>query len=139
MITLLRLLALLLGCALTLAPAALLLLSHGTGELPATRKLFDLLAPLLVIGLAFGLGPLLIAHPRLVAGARPPAGRLVATLLLLVSASGLVLFGLGGLASLLPALLGLLLEGLLFAVFIWPARRFSAPAAAAGQDQSPSR
>lgn len=139
MIAPLRLLALLLGSALTLAPAALLLLSHGTGQLPAARKLFDLLAPLLVIGLAFGLGPLLIALPRLVAGERHPAARLVATLLLLVSAGGLVLFGLGGLASLLPALLGLLAEGVLFAVFIWPARRFAMPVAEADQDQSPSR
>lgn len=139
MIALLRLIALLLGSALTLAPAALLLLSHGTGELPAARKLFDLLAPLLVIGLAFGLGPLLLALPRLVAGGRTPAARLVATLLLLVSASGLVLFGLGGLASLLPALLGLLAEAVLFAVFVWPARRFAAPTELAGQDQSPSR
>ena len=139
MIALLRLLALLLGCALTLAPAALLLLSHGTGELPAAGKLFDLLAPLLVIGLAFGLGPLLLAPPRLVMGGRNPGARLVVALLLLVSAGGLVLFGLGGLASLLPALLGLLVEGVLFAVFVWPARRFAAPTALADQDQSPSR
>lgn len=139
MTTPLRLLALLLGSALTLAPAALLLLSHGTGQLPAARKLFDLLAPLLIIGLAFGLGPLLIALPRLVTGERHPAARLVAALLLLVSAGGLVLFGLGGLASLLPALLGLVAEGVLFAVFIWPARRFAVPVAAADQDQSPSR
>lgn len=135
-IPLLRLTALLLGSTLTLAPAALLLLAHGTGELPSAGKLVDLLAPLLIIGLAFGLGPLLIALPRLVSGGHKPAARLVATLLLLVSASGLVLFGLGGMASLLPALIGLLLEGVLFAVFIWPARRF---AAVADQDQSPSR
>ncbi|MDE2439658.1 MAG: hypothetical protein KGP14_01440 [Betaproteobacteria bacterium] len=135
----LRLLALLLGSALTLAPAALLLLSHGTGKLPAARKLFELFSPLLIIGLAFGLGPLIIALPRLVIGERNPATRLVATLMLLVSAGGLVLFGLGGLASLLPALLGLLIEGVLFAVFIWPARGFAVPAAAADQDQSPSR
>jgi hypothetical protein len=138
MIASLRLIALLLGSALTLAPAALLLLSHGTGNLPAAGKLFDLLAPLLIIGLAFGLGPLLCAMPGLVAGDSKPAGRLIAALLLLVSAGGLVLFGLGGLASLLPALLGLLAEGVLFTVFIWPARRFAAPAAA-DQDQSPSR
>ncbi|MCG2575471.1 hypothetical protein LZ012_00520 [Dechloromonas sp. XY25] len=139
MMTLLRLLALLLGTALTLAPTVLLLLSHGTGQLPAGRKLFDLLAPLLVIGLAFGLGPLLLALPRLVAGDRTPAARLVAALLLLVSAGGLVLSGMGGLAGLLPAVLGLLAEGVLCAVFVWPARRFSAPLAAADQDQSPSR
>lgn len=139
MTTLLRLIALLLGSALTLAPAALLLLSHGMGQLPAARKLFDLLAPLLVIGLTFGLGPLLLAWPRLVAGGRNPAARLVAMLLLLVSAGGLVLFGLGGLASLLPALLGLAIEGVLFAAFIWPARRFAAPDMASDQDQSPSR
>lgn len=139
MIALLRLIALFLGSALTLAPAALLLLSHGTGALPAPGKLFDLLAPLLVIGLAFGLGPLLLAWPRLVAGGRNPAARLVAMLLLLVSASGLVLFGLGGLAGLLPALLGLLAEGVLFAVFVWPARRFATPTAGTDQDQSPSR
>lgn len=139
MIALLRLTALLLGSALTLAPAALLLLSHGTGELPSARKLFDLLAPLLVIGLAFGLGPLLLAFPRLVAGGRTPVARLVATLLLLVSVGGLVLFGLGGLASLLPAVLGLLVEGVLCAVFVWPARRFAKPATVADQAQSPSR
>lgn len=139
MIALLRLTALLLGSALTLAPAALLLLSHGTGELPAARKLFDLLAPLLVIGLAFGLGPLLLALPRLVVGSRNPGARLIATLLLLVSAGGLVLFGLGGLASLLPAALGLLLEGVLCAVFVWPARRFAAPTSDGDQAQSPSR
>lgn len=139
MTTLLRLAALLLGSAMTLAPAALLLLSHGTGQLPAAGKLFNLLAPLLVIGLAFGLGPLLLAVPKLVTGGRKPAARLVAALLLLVSAGGLVLFGLGGLASLLPALVGLAIEGVLFAVFVWPARRFPALAETADQDKSPSR
>ena len=139
MIALLRLTALLLGSALTLAPAALLLLSHGTGRLPAADKLFDLLAPLLVIGLAFGLGPLLIAWPRLVAGPRNPAPRLVAALLLTVSAGGLALSGMGGMAGLLPALLGLLVESVLCAVFIWPARRFAGPSADADQAQSPSR
>lgn len=139
MITLLRLAALILGSTMTLAPAALLLLSHGTGQLPASGKLFNLLAPLLVIGLAFGLGPLLFAVPKLVAGGRNPAARLVATLLLLVSAGGLVLFGLGGLASLMPALAGLAIEGVLFAVFVWPARRFPALPEAADQDKSPSR
>ena len=136
MIALLRLLALLLGTAMTVAPAALLLLSHGAGHLPSGGKLFDLFAPLLVIGLAFGLGPLLIALPRLVAGQRNPGARLAAALLLLVSAGGLVLFGMGGMASLLPAVLGLLAESVLFAVFVWPARSFAAPSS--DQDSSPS-
>lgn len=136
MTALLRLLALLLGTAMTLAPAALLLFSHGSGQLPSGDRLFNLLAPLLVIGLAFGLGPLLIALPRLVAGQRNPGARLAAALLLLVSAGGLVLFGMGGMASLLPAVLGLLAEGLLFAVFVWPARSFSTPPG--DQDNSPS-
>jgi len=139
MITLLRLVALALGGLLTLAPAALLLLSHGSGELPAAGKLLDLLPPLLVIGLAFGLGPLLIAVPQLVTGGRRPAARLAAALLLLVSVGGLVLFGLGGMASLLPALLGLAIEGVLCAVFVWPARGFPTLPEARDQDNSPSR
>ena len=136
MITLLRLTALLLGTVMTLAPIALLLFSHGSGQLPSGDRLFNLLAPLLVIGLAFGLGPLLIALPRLVAGQRNPGARLAAALLLRVSAGGLVLFGMGGVASLLPAVLGLVAESVLFAVFIWPARSFAAPAS--DQDRSPS-
>ena len=136
MTALFRLLALLLGTAMTLAPAALLLFSHGSGQLPSGDRLFNLLAPLLVIGLAFGLGPLLIALPRLVAGQRNPGARLAAALLLLVSAGGLVLFGMGGMASLLPAVLGLLAEGLLFAIFVWPARSFNRPPG--DQDNSPS-
>ena len=40
------------------------------------------------------------------------------------------------LASLLPAVLGLVAESVLFAVFIWPARSFAAPAS--DQDSSPS-
>jgi len=39
-------------------------------------------------------------------------------------------------ASLLPAVLGLVAESALFAVFIWPARSFAAPAS--DQDSSPS-
>jgi len=136
MITLLRLTALLLGTVMTLAPIALLLFSHGSGQLPSGDRLFNLLAPLLVIGLAFGLGPLLIALPRLVAGQRNPGARLAAALLLLVSAGGLVLFGMGGVASLLPAVLGLVAESALFAVLIWPPRFFAAPGTV--QDSSPS-
>ena len=130
MIALLRLLALLLGTALTLAPAGLLLFSHGGGELPSGSKLFDLLAPLLVIGLAFGLGPLMLAFPKLVGRGTNPAIRLAVALLLLISAGGMVLIALGGAASLILAVPGLLLEGALFAVFIWPARRFAEAAAA---------
>ena len=131
MIVLLRLLALLLGTTLTLAPAGLLLFSHGGGNLPSGSKLFDLLAPLLVIGLAFGLGPLLLGFPRLVGSGTNPAIRLAVALLLLVSAGGMVLIALGGQASLILAVPGLLLEGVLFAVFIWPARRLAETAAVA--------
>ena len=131
MIALLRLLALLLGTVLTLAPAALLLFSHGGGELPSGSKLFDLLAPLLVIGLAFGLGPLLLGFPRLVGSGTNPAIRLAVAILLLISAGGMLLIALGGRANLILAIPGLLLEGVLFAVFIWPARRFAETAAIA--------
>ncbi len=137
MIALLRLLALLLGTALTLAPTGLLLFSHGGGELPSGSKLFDLLAPLLVIGLAFGLGPLLLGFPRLVGSDTNPAMRLAVALLLLISAGGMVLIALGGQASLILAVPGLLLEGVLFAVFIWPARRF-AEAAAVEPEETPN-
>ena len=124
MIALLRLLALLLGSALTLAPAGLLLFSHGSGELPGGSKLFDLLAPLLVIGFAFGFGPLLCAMPGLVCGEKNPTARVAAAFLLLISGGGLVIFGLGGQANLILAAPGLLVELALFAVFVWPARRF---------------
>jgi hypothetical protein len=135
MITLLRLTALLLGTVMTLAPIALLLFSHGSGQLPSGDRLFNLLAPLLVIGLAFGLGPLLIALPRLVAGQRNPGARLAAALLLLVSAGGLVLFGMGGVASLLPAVLGLVAE----ACCSPSSSGRRAPSPASDQDSSPSR
>ena len=137
MIALLRLLALLLGTALTLAPAGLLLFSHGAGNLPSGSKLFDLLAPLLVIGLAFGLGPLLLSFPRLVGSGTNPAIRLAVALLLLISSGGMLLIALGGAASLILAVPGLLLEGALFAVFIWPARRF-AEIPAASPEQTPT-
>ena len=137
MIALLRLLALLLGTALTLTPAGLLLFSHGAGNLPSGSKLFDLLAPLLIIGLAFGLGPLLLGFPQLVGNGTNPAIRLAVALLLLISAGGMVLIALGGQASQTLAVPGLLLEGALFSVFIWPARRF-AEAAAAEPEETPN-
>lgn len=140
MIPLLRLVALLLGLALTFAPAALLLFAHGMERLPPANRLFDLLAPLIIIGLAFGLGPLLVAWPQLVVGTRKPLARLVAGLLLLISVGGLAVFGAGGTASLWLAVFGLSIEMALFAVFVWPARRFALrEAPSAGQNNSPSR
>ncbi|TBW13251.1 hypothetical protein E0E50_00575 [Azotobacter chroococcum subsp. isscasi] len=134
MITLLRLTSLLLGGALIVVPPyALLLFAHGLGEPHATHAFSTFLPPTLMIGLALGSGPLLVGLPGLATGARNPKARIVAGMLLAVSIAGFLAIGFDGYLTrvLTPAVL--LVEAVLFAFFVWPARHFSA-----SQARSPS-
>ncbi len=127
MITLLRLISLLLGGTLTVAPPYLLLLfASGLGEPHTSNAFATFLSPILMIGLALGTGPLLIGLPRLVAGAENPRVRLVAGALLIVSSAGFLAIGFDGYLTRVLTPTALLIEAVLFAFFIWPAWRFSA-------------
>ncbi len=125
MLTALRLLSILLGLLLSAAPAVLALqFAHGAGEVPSGGRITDFVLPLLVLGLPFGLGPLLAGLPRTVCGSRTPVMRVVAGLLLAVSAGGLVIVGMGGSVMLWVSPIVCLLEAAIFAAFVWPAKRF---------------
>lgn len=127
MVVLLRILSLLVGCLLTLAPSFLMLqFAYGVGEPPTPEDSVTFFLPLLLVGLGFGLGPLLIGLPKLVAGPRTPVLRVITGILLGVSACGFFLVGFGGTRTivLVPALL--VFEAVAFVVFIWPAKPFSA-------------
>ena len=127
MLTALRLLSILLGVLLSAAPAVLALqFAHGVGEAPSTGRMTDFVLPLLILGLPFGLGPLLAGLPRTVCGQRTPVMRVVVGLLLVVSAGGLVIIGMGGSVMVWVSPVVCLLEAAIFAAFIWPARTFRA-------------
>lgn len=126
MLSAIRLVSLLLGCALTAAPSFLaLMFAYGVGEPPEPESYFIFFGPLLVGGLVLGLGPLLIGIPGVVAGAQTPKTRLVVGLLLGVSAAMIALLGMGGSVTRITSSAILLLEAIVFAVFVWPAKPFS--------------
>ena len=127
MFTAIRLASLLLGCALTAAPSFLgLMFAYGVGEPPEPESYLIFFGFLLAVGLVLGLGPLLIGLPGIVAGATTPQARIVAGLLLGVSAAMIALLGMGGSVTRITSPAILLLEAILFAVFVWPAKPFSA-------------
>ncbi|MFC0710379.1 hypothetical protein [Azorhizophilus paspali] len=127
MTILLRLISLLLGCALIVVPPYLLrLFASSLGEHLEARTFSSFLAPTLTIGLALGSGPLLIGLPRLVAGSRTPGTRIIAGLLMLVSGAGFLTIGFDGYLTQVFTPAVLLIEAILFTFFIWPAWRFSA-------------
>lgn len=127
MLTVLRLTSLVLGCALTLAPSFLALqFAYGVGEPPEAERYFAFFGPLLVVGLLFGLGPLLIGLPKVVAGSKTPKTRLLAGVFLAISIAGTLLIGFSGSITRITSPAILLIEVVLFAIFIWPARPYFA-------------
>ncbi len=127
MLSLLRLISLLLGCAITIAPAFLTLaFAYGVGEPPETTVAFAFYLLPLVIGLIFGMGPLLIGFPKLVAGPEKPKMRVAAGTFLVISIAGLLMVGFGGSVTRVVTPIALLVEAALFAIFIWPAKHFPA-------------
>lgn len=125
MLTAIRLVSLLLGGALTAAPSFLgLIFAYGVGEPPEQESYLIFFGPLLVAGLVLGLGPLLIGVPGVVAGARTPKSRVVVGVLLGGSVALIALLGMGGAVTRITSPVIFLLEVILFAVFIWPARKF---------------
>jgi hypothetical protein len=127
MLTLLRLISFVLGCAITVIPAFLMLaFAYGVGEPPETTVAFAFYLLPMLIGLPFGTGPLLIGFPNLVAGPENPKMRVVAGTFLVISIVGLLMIGFGGSMTRVVTPIALLVETALFAVFIWPANHFPA-------------
>ena len=127
MLTLLRLISFVLGCAITVAPAFLTLaFACGVEEPPESTVAFGFYLLPLAIGLIFGMGPLLIGFPKLVAGPTRPKMRLTAGAFLAISIAGLLWVGFGGSVTRVVTPVALLFEVALFAVFIWPAKHFPA-------------
>jgi hypothetical protein len=114
-----------LGCAITVAPAYLILVfAYGVGDPPNTTVAFYFLP--LVIGLIFGMGPLMIGFPKLVVGPEKPGMRVAAGAFLFISIAGLLMVGFGGSVTRVVTPIALFVEAVLFAVFIWPAKHFHA-------------
>jgi hypothetical protein len=127
MLTLFRLISFVLGCILIVAPAFLVLaFAYGVGEPPETIDAFAFYLLPLVIGLIFGMGPLLIGFPKLVAGPNKPKMRVAAGAFLVISFAGLLMVGFSGSVTQVVTPAALLVEVALFAIFIWPAKHFSA-------------
>lgn len=127
MLTVLRLISLALGCVLTVGPSFLALqFAYGVGEPPEAESYFVFFGPLLVVGLLFGLGPLLIGLPRIVAGPKTQKARLLAGVLLAISIAGILLIGFSGSVTRITSPALLFIEAILFAIFIWPAKPYFA-------------
>jgi hypothetical protein len=125
MITTLRILSLLLGCILTLAPSYLVLtFAWSVGEPPDPARYLSFFLPTLAMGLAIGAGPLLVGIPGIVVGKKNPKLRILATVLLGVPALFFVFLGVEGSVTRIVTPIILLLEAVLFSVFVWPAKRF---------------
>ncbi len=134
MIVALRVLSLLTGVALAAAPSYLLLLfAYGVGEPPAPDELWRFLFAPLGVGLVLGGGLLLVALPRLVSGARSPTAQVAVGALLVLSASVVAFFGFSGTVTRFTNPTILLIEFVIFLVFVWPARSFAEPPVRAGQ------
>lgn len=127
MLIFLRFFSFLLGGALVGAPAFLALaFAYGVGEPPETAGAFAFYLMPLAVGLIFGLGPLFVGFPSLVAGPKTPNMRVTAGALLAISMAGLLIVGFGGSVTRVAVPIALLFEVALFAVFIWPAKHFAA-------------
>ncbi|HWV19047.1 MAG TPA: hypothetical protein VNZ68_10780 [Rhodocyclaceae bacterium] len=127
MVTLLRFISFLLGCAITVAPAYLsLVFAYGVGDPPETTVAFAFYLLPLAIGLIFGIGPLMIGFPKLVVGPEKPKMRIAAGAFLGISIAGFLMVGFGGSVTRVVTPIALLVEIVLFAVFIWPAKDFPA-------------
>ena len=125
MLPLLRLISFVLGSAITLAPAFLALaFAYGVGEPPETTLAFAFYLLPLGIGLIFGIGPLLIGFPKLVAGPEKPRMRVAAGAFLAISIVGLLRVGFDGSVTRVTTPIALLIEAALFGVFIWPLNIF---------------
>jgi len=124
MIPTLRILSLVIGTALAVAPSFLLLqFAYGVGEPPAKGEVAFFL-PVVGIGLLLGGGLLLVGLPRLVSGATTPALRVLAGALLIFSALVLALVGFSGVVTRVISPFILFLELSAFWAFVYPAKLF---------------
>jgi hypothetical protein len=123
----LRLISLVAGGALTLAPLLLLLsFSYGVGEPPTSDpKGYGYFALPLLAGAALGAGLLLVGLPNVVVGSMRPATRNIAGVLLVVSAVAIFCIGFSGSVTAIACPLALLMNATAFFYFVYPAKRFS--------------
>lgn len=124
---LVRLISLVAGAGLTLAPLLLLLsFSYDVGASPyADPKGFKYFALPLLAGVVLGGGLLLVGLPDLVVGPVRKAFRNVAAVLLVVSAAALFHIGFSGSVTAVVCPLAILMNAAAFFYFVYPARRFS--------------
>ena len=124
----LRLVNLVVGGALTLAPLLLLLsFSYAVGELPSSDpKGVGYFALPLLAGVTLGGGLFLVGLPNLVVGSIRPVFRSVAAVLLGVSVVAVFFIGFTGSVTVIVCPLVLLLNAMAFFYFVYPAKRFSA-------------
>ncbi len=126
MLTLLRLVALIFGCALLVAPATVFLgFTYAVGEPPDDS--FSFLFPELIgFGLLLGGGLVLVGIPKLVVGNVRPWSSQIAGLFLVFSALAIT-FGVGfsGEIPRVASPVALLIEFLAFYAFVFPARSFA--------------
>ena len=124
----LRLINLVVGGALTLAPLLLLLsFSYGVGEPPSSDpKGVGYFALPLLAGVTLGGGLFLVGLPNLVVGSIRPVFRSVAAVLLGVSVVAVFFIGFTGSVTVIVCPLVLLLNAMAFFYFVYPAKRFSA-------------
>ncbi len=124
MIPTLRILLLLIGAALAVAPSFLLLqFAYGVGEPPAKgENAFFLLT--IGIGFFLGGGLLLVGLPKLVSGATTPVLRALSGALIVFSALAVAFLGFSGSVTKMVSPFVLFLEFVAFWVFIYPAKFF---------------
>jgi hypothetical protein len=125
MLKILRFLCLCTGTVLFIAPLILALgFAFAVGEPPAEgeRALFAI--KMLVAGGVIGAGLILVGLPRIVVGQRRPARRLVAALLLAISAAAIARIGFSGSITVVAGPVFLAIEALAFYSFIYPASSF---------------
>jgi len=124
MIPTLRILSLLIGAALVVAPSFLLLqFAYGVGE-PPTKGEVAFFLPTIGIGLFLGGGLLLVGLPKLVSGATTPALSVLSGALIVFSALAVAFFGFSGSVTRMVSPFILFLEFFAFWAFVYPAKFF---------------
>ena len=128
MIAALRAFSFLAGLALLAAPSLLFLqFAHAVDEL---RFAAGTILLTICAGLVLGGGLLFAGLPRLAVGAQRPLTRLVTGLWILTSSVVIAHFvGFSGSVTKVASPAVLLLNVLVFAAFVWPARAFTSPSA----------
>ena len=125
MIPSLRVVSFLVGVVLVLFPTWLLIqFTYGVDESPSLQGWIWFFLPI-GMGLVLGGGLLLAGLPKVVEGPARPVAQVIAGFWLAASAAMFLFFvGFSGSVTKIASPAILLLEAVVFAVFVWPAPRF---------------